>query len=102
MFFLFSEEPAREYLERWKINLKREIESTDINYIISVSEDDYVSYLVSKYTLVAPVLLEADTTMCQEEVRLDGHEKATAQNPTMLTDKLKVTISIPFEGNPHL
>jgi len=102
MSLLFSKEPVIEYLERWKINLKREIESTDINYILSVSEDDYISYLLTKYTLSVPVLHEADTTMRQEEIRLNGHEKPTAQHPTMLTGKLKVTISIPFGGNSHL
>jgi hypothetical protein len=102
VFSFFSEEPVEGYLERWKINLKREIESTDVNYVLNVSEADYIGYLVSKYSLTAPVLHEKDARMHQEEIRLNGHEKPTAENPTMLTGKLKITILIPFEGNPHL
>jgi hypothetical protein len=101
MPFLFSKEPVEQYLERFKINLKREIESTDINYILTVSEDDYMGYLISKYALPKLVLHEKDIKQHQEEIRLNGHEKPTAEHATMLTGKLKVTISIPFEGISH-
>ena len=37
-----------------------------------------------------------------KDVRKDGHEKPTAENATMLTGKLIVTISIPFKGNSQL
>ena len=41
-------------------------------------------------------------TMRQEEIRLSGNEKPTPENATMLSGKLKVTISTPFEGNSLL
>ena len=68
---------------------------------MSVSEEDYITYLLSKYTLPILLLNEADITMRQEETRLNGNEKPTAENATMLTGKLKIIISIPFEGNSH-
>jgi hypothetical protein len=43
--------------------------------------------------LTAPVLHEKDARMHQEEIRLNGHEKPTAENPTMLTGKLKVKVN---------
>jgi hypothetical protein len=99
MSLLFSREPLADYLERTKVNLKREIESTEVNYLLSVSENDYVDYLVQKYSYSALALHDANITQQQEEIRLDGNEKPTAEHATMLTGKLKVTISIPFEGN---
>jgi hypothetical protein len=96
---LFSREYLESYLERTKISLQREIESTNVNYILNVSENDFRDYLVQKYSFSAIVLHDANITQQQEEIRLDGSEKPTAEHATMLTGKLKVTILIPFEGN---
>lgn len=99
MSLLFSREPLADYLERTKVNLKREIESADVNYVLNVNENDYVDYLVQKYSFSALALYDANITQQHEEIRLDGNEKPTAEHATMLTGKLETTISIPFEGN---
>src|SRR3989339_179380 len=99
MVILFSEERITSYLERFKINLKRKIESDDIT---TINEPEYSQLLYSMFSCSVPVLLESQKRMDKQEIRLDGNEKPTANNPTMLSGKLKVTIYIPFEGTAHL
>ena len=65
MSLLFSREPLADFLEREKINLKREIESTEVNYLLNVSENDYVDYLVQKHSFSALALHDANITQPQ-------------------------------------
>ena len=102
MLHLFSNESLKDFLDRNKINLKREIESTEDSYLLTVTEKDFVNYLISKYSFEAITLCEKGITQKQEEIRLNGYEKSTPLNPTMLTGKIQLTINIPFEGNSHL
>lgn len=99
MVILFSEERVTEYLERSKVNLKRKIESDDLS---NINEAEYLQKLYSMHSSSVPVLLESQKRMEYEDIRLSGDEKPTAQNPTMLSGKLKITIYIPFEGVSHL
>jgi hypothetical protein len=102
MQYLFHDEPLTEYLDRYKINLQREIESCDKNYILNVSEEDYSSYLISKYSLDVPVLQENDIVYEQIELRKEEHREPTVNNGSMLTGTLGLTISVPFLGNGQL
>jgi hypothetical protein len=99
MVILFSEEKINSYLERSKINLKRKIESDNI---ININEEEYLQCLYSMFSSSVPILHEDQKRMDTEEIRFDGYEKPTAENPTMLSGKLKITIYIPFEGVSHI
>jgi hypothetical protein len=78
----------------------REIESSDPNYLLNVSVDDYCNFLIAKYCQEVPVIHEEGAyILTQEEVREDGSRRPSIQSPSMLTGEILITIAIPFEGN---
>jgi hypothetical protein len=99
MQLLFSNELLSAYLDRYKINLQREIESQTPEYLFNVDEEAYASFLVSKYSLSPPALKEHYISEKKEE---EKGGKPTVHNPSMFSGVITITISIPFEGERHL
>jgi hypothetical protein len=101
--YLFHDEPLDQFLDRFKTNLQREIESCEPNYILNVSKEDYCNYLISKYSLEIPVLQENDIYVHeQKELRKEEHRTPTVRNGSMLSGILALTISVPFLGYGQL
>lgn len=102
MQYLFRNELLIDYLNRFKINLQREIESQKPIYILNVDEKTYVNYLISKYTLEVPIL-EEDKIYISEVKELEReHGIATVYNASALSGKLSLAVSIPFKGKQNL
>jgi len=102
MQYLFHNEQLIDYLDRFKINLQREIESQEPAYILNVDEKAYTSYLISKYTLEVPIL-EEDKICISEIKELEReHGIPTVSDASMLSGKLSLAVSIPFKGERNL
>lgn len=102
MQYLFRNELLVNYLNRFKINLRREIESCKPDYLLNVNEDDYYSYLIPKYVLAVPILRENEIHISEKKELERERGRPTVYNPSMLSGKLLVKISIPFVGDRHL
>jgi hypothetical protein len=101
--YLFSTSPLSERLENHKINMIREIQSCEHDYLLNVSLDDYCEYLIAKYSEETPVINEQDLYLLRkEEVRKDGYEKPSFQRASMLTGDIDFVFAIPFSGNGAL
>ena len=73
---LFSEHDLAEYLNNLKINMVRETESCEHDYLLSVSIDDYCEYLISKYSVKVPILFEDKIyILSQKEIRNDARQR---------------------------
>jgi hypothetical protein len=96
----------RNYLEKGKIEVKKEIESYESNYILNASEEELVRYLVNKYSLEPPVLnqdkkyvydqSEADIDVSRDPMR------AFFEDEPFHVKGISVTIAIPFDGDGNL
>lgn len=64
--FLFHTHELSEYLKNHKINMIRETESCETNYILNVSIDDYCEYLISKYRVETLFLHEKETYILKQ------------------------------------
>lgn len=102
MQYLFRNEPLVNYLNRFKINLRREIESCKPDYLLNVNEEDYYTYLISKYVLTVPILREDEIHISEKKELERKQGRPTVYNPSMLSGKLLLEISIPFVGNRQL
>jgi len=81
----------RDFLERKKDNLKKEIGSYDSDYILNASEEDLCQHLLSKYLIEKPTLIE-DKKYVYDSKDVDiGPAKGTL-----------VMIAIPFDGDGEL
>lgn len=103
MQHLFSYEPLRDFLNRYKMNLQREIDSCKPEYLLKVNEEEYYNYLISKYTLATPSLQENKAHISQKkELERKNQSRLTVNNASLLSGELHLTISIPFVGVRHL
>jgi len=94
---------VRDYLNRYKINLQREIESCKPEYLLNVNEEDYYNYLISKYAVAVPILQEDELYISEKkELERENQGRPTVDKASMLSGKLLLTISIPFVGERHL
>lgn len=103
----FSRGSLYTYLEGRKLALRNEVESLEPNYLLNVSEENFLKYLIDKYSLEPPVLHENKIYLSdQSEVNIDVSQSPTyrllANGRPVYKKVLQVTISIPFSGNPEL
>jgi len=103
----FRKGDLRDFLEHRKLELKKEVEGLDSNYILNVSEEDFCQYLISKYFLASPKIYEdkiyvynskeVDIDVSKEPMRIifDGSRPFYVKG-------VQITIAVPFEGNSEL
>ena len=101
--YLFSDSDLRNFLQERMNTVIKEIKTQDKNYILNVSQQDYVNYLIEKYTLETPLLLEDKITLSHTEIEVDvsrnfilnirGHDEPVYKTGT------EYTLSIPFNGD---
>ena len=81
MTLLFSNSSLREYLDNLQINMIRELESCEYDYLLNVSIDDLCDYLMSKYSVEPPTLHDENMYLARkEEVKKDGHGRPIPQS----------------------
>lgn len=103
----YREGDLYKFLEQQKALLKSEIESLEPNYILNVSEEDLCQYLISKYSIDTPELVEDQIHINnQDEVDIDirGHWNRIVldRNHPVYEKGTRVTIAVPFKGNNKL
>lgn len=105
---LFHEQgELRNYLERVKLTVRKEIEDFDTNYLLNTSEEDLVRYLVDKYSFDAPILdPENKYVYNQSEVDIDvSQDRMRAvfdRSQPCYVKGISVTIAVPFSGDETL
>lgn len=97
----------RDYLEQRKSALKKELEGMEPNYVLNVSEEDLCRYLISKYSLEAPVLRENEIYVYdQSEVNIDVSRDPMRvifdRDCPIYVKGISVAIAVPFDGNGEL
>ncbi len=88
--------------------LRKEIQELDSNYLLNVSEEDLVRWLVEKFRMDVPVILDqelhvADHKETQIDVSKDPRRikpRGYRGHPFYVTGT-KIIIAVPFEGNPE-
>jgi hypothetical protein len=86
-----------EFLTKRKLELEKEVENYDCNYILNVSEEDFYKYLISKYSLVPPVIHEDKIYVHNKEIDIN-----ISTTSKIIVKGVQVTIVIPFEGDSVL
>ncbi len=106
-FLFYSQGDLRSYLEQRRLDLKREIEKLETNYILNVSEDDLCRHLVDKYLLDPPCLRKDEIYVYdQSEVDVDvSHDISRAiinRRHPFYVKGISITIAVPFDGDAEL
>ena len=86
----------REFLERRNHTLVKEIEEMESNYVLNVSEVDLCKYIVSKYLLEAPYILENEIYV------YDQKEETIIDRNGYHGRGVLITIAVPFNGDNTL
>lgn len=103
----FRKENLLDFLEHRKLELKKEVERYDSNYILNVSEEDFCQCLISKYSLTPPKIYEDRIYVYnQEEVDIDISRDPMRdildRSRPFYIKGVRVTIAVPFEGDGEL
>lgn len=104
---LFSGERLGEFLGRRGREMLEEIKQQQGDYVLNVSLDDYVSYLVDRYSVHAPTLAVDDVYVNTDEVDIDISKypmygaHRMRRGPVFKTG-LSVTYHIPYVGDGKL
>jgi len=88
----FGKGNLRDFFEHRKLELKREVEELNSNYILTVSEEDFCQYLMAKYSLRPPRIHE-DKIYVYDQKEVDDDVSIKG---------VQVTIAVPFEGDGEL
>ena len=102
-FFAFSEYDGFDVIETRKQRMIAEINSQSDDYILNVNKEEYIAYLVSKFT-ITPLEIYADQrTVSPYEAPIPVgryHNNYTHSGKSYLKDVIKYYI--PFSGDPEL
>lgn len=105
--FLFGGNEINQVLEHQRRQLISEVESQGANYLLNVSEDDYVKHLVEKYSIRLPAL-HADkrqihaTGDSQIDVRGRHDYWADDEGKPVYVAGTYVTVALSFDGQSDL
>jgi len=96
-----------DFFEHRKLELKREVEGLDSNYILTVSEEDFCQYLITKYSLRSPEIHEDKTYVYdQKEVDVDVSKDPMRaifyRKEPFYIKGVQITVAVPFEGDGEL
>jgi len=97
----------RDFFEQRKLELKREVENLDSNYILTVSEEDFCQYLIAKYSLHSPEIHEDkicvyDPKEVDVDVSQDPMRAIFDRSKPFYIKGVQVTFAVPFEGDGEL
>ena len=96
-----------DFLDNQKSYLKKEVENTNSNELLNLSEDDFCKYLVDKYSLKFPEIRESDihisnTSEVDIDVSQDPLRGIMDRSRPFYIKGASITISIPFDGDGKL
>lgn len=104
--YLFASYDLRAIIENKRNSLRHEVEQMDANRLLNTSPSDLSRYLVEKYNLTAPVLKRdawsAEECETQIDVRNDPDRWITDRSRPCLIPGQRVTVDVPFDGEPEL
>lgn len=103
----FRKGDLSDFLEQRKTALKKEIEDSDSNYILNVSEQDFCQYVISKYCLKPPAVHESrinayPPTEVKIDVSQDLNRHISDRSRPFYLKGVSVTIAVPFDGDGEL
>ena len=93
------------YFDNLHSKIKSEVESLSDSVILSQDLQDLTSYFVDKYTLVPITIFETNIqrTLCETKVKKPNRFRGNPyENDYFEVDGVRVTFTIPFDGNPDL
>jgi len=95
------------FLDHRKNSIKTEIEAYDSNEFLNLSEEDLYQYLISKYKLKSPGIIDdqihiSDTHEVDIDVSQDQMRAIFDRSKPVYIKGVSITISIPFDGNGEL
>ena len=95
------------FLDNQKSSLKKEAENVNSNELLNLSEDDFCKYLISKYSLICPEILESEihvsnTSEVDIDVSQDPLRDIRDRSQPFYIKGTSITISIPFDGEGKL
>ncbi len=96
-----------DFLGQRKAASKKEIENSDSNYVLNVSEQDFCQYVISKYCLKPPAIYESKINAYPPaEVKIDVSQDLSRhisdRSRPFYLKGVSVTIAVPFDGNGEL
>ena len=103
----FGRGGLRDFFEHIKLELKREVEKFDSNYIFKVSEEDFCQYLIAKYSFPPLKILEDKIYVYDhKEVDIDVSEDPLRvifdRSRPFYVKGVQIIIAVPFEGDGEL
>ncbi len=95
------------FLDNQKSSLKKEVENTNSNELLNLSEDDFCKYLIDKYRLKCPEIKEneiniSNTSEVDIDVSQDQLRFIRDRSQPFYLKGISITISIPFDGDSDL
>lgn len=104
--YLFSDLDLRSVMESQRNALQAEVDGLEQNRLLNTSEQDLVNYFVEKYTIEPPVLLRAEMTADQREIKVDARHHGNrwirdTSRPFYIPGQQN-DIEIPFTGEADL
>lgn len=99
---LFRRSDSFSFEEELKELIRKEIGSLSEDYVLNVSEAEYLSYLVTKYSPSCPRLLINEKNLEKEQVLVDPEYLSQHWHVTNPVERIEYRINIPFEGNSKL
>ena len=95
------------FLELKKNSLKSEIEAYDSNEFLNLSEEDLYQYLIKKYELKCPKIIDdqihiSGTSEVDIDVSQDPMRDIRDRSGPVYLKGISITISLPFEENSEL
>ncbi len=104
--YLFRGAESHQAVAEWQLRLKNEIDSQSADYILNVSEVDYLQHIIDKYVIDAPVL-HADRKLVEiGDAQIDvagrfDYAIDREEGPAYVKGTA-INVSIPFDGDPKL
>lgn len=97
----FREAILSDYLNQKKRELKNEVDQFEPKYVLNVKEAGLYEYLVDRYSLETPVILE-DKIYADPQETYVGVTDSFDPNRVVTRKGLRIKVTVPFKGNPIL
>jgi hypothetical protein len=106
--YIFNDTDIHSEIESREESLKRTIQDLNSNYLLNVSEEDLVHSLAEEFQMNVPVILDQEIHVADhKETQVDVSKDPMRIKPMGHRGKpfyvtgTKVTIAVPFEGDPE-
>ena len=96
-----------DFIDHQKCLLKNEVQNINSNELLNLSEDDFCKYLIDKYSLKCPDIIDSDihisnTSEVDIDVSQDFLRGIRDRSRPFYIKGTSITISIPFDGEGRL